>query len=226
MTPRSSCGGTVRRLSMRLLAGIAVCILGSAAAQAAVILSVQSVTAGAGSAGNALDVELTNSGPGALALGGFSFGIVTANHNISFTDAETATTAAYIFEGNSLFGPDLTGPTSGQSLSASDAFSIPLSGISLSSGSTVGLGHILFDVSPFATAGSFPVDLEIFPLTSLSGPSANNINIDSLLPGRITITGGEAIPEPSSLIMVFAGIAMGVGPGLRARKALRRSGSR
>jgi hypothetical protein len=220
MEPRSHRDGTVRRLLTLLLAGISVYVLGSAAVRAAVILSVQSVNADAGSSGNALDVELTNSGPDALAVGGFSFGIVTANPNISFTDAGTLTTAAYVFAGNSIFGPDLTGLTSGQSLIASDAFNIPLSGISLSSGNTVGLGHILFDVSPLAAAGTFPVNLEVFPMTSLSDPSGNTVNIDSLLSGQITISGAEAVPEPSSLVLFFAG-ALFLGTGLLSGRASR-----
>ena len=38
---------------------------------------------------------------------------------------------------DSLFGPILTGPTSGQSLATSDLFSIPFSGITLDTGSTL-----------------------------------------------------------------------------------------
>ena len=198
-----------------------ICVFGPAAAPAAVIVSVQSVTAAAGSSGNALDVELTNSGRGALVIGAFTFGIVTANSHISFTDAGTQTTAAYIFGANSSFGPDLTGATSGQSLIASDVFKIPSSGASLSSGSTVGLGRLLFDVSPLAVAGTFPVDLKIFPVTTLSDQVGGAINIDSFLPGEITISGALGIPEPSSLLMLFAGAIVIGRRGLRYRTAIR-----
>jgi hypothetical protein len=219
MAQRLSFEGIFSRFLMLLLTGITVCFLGSVTASASLIVSIQSVTAAAGSSGDAFDVELTNTDSAALAVGGFSFGIVTANPDISFTDANTSTTAPYIFGTNSLFGPDLTGPTSGQTLTASDVFIIPLSGISLNPGSTVDLGHILFDVSPFASAGSFPVDLEMFPLTSLSDPSGNTINIDSLLSGQITITGAVATPEPSLLLMLFLGAVLIVGHSLRQRKA-------
>jgi len=218
----SSFEDTVRRSLMLVLVGIGACALGSVAAEAAVIVSVQSAIAAAGSSGNAVDVELTNSGPNALSVGGFSFGIVTANPNITFKGANTSTTDTYIFEGASLLGPDLAGPD-GQALAAADAFDTPLSGVNLNSGSTVGLGHILFDVSPFASPGSFPVDLEVFPLTSLSDPSANNIAIDTLVSGEITITGGIATPEPSSLLLVLSGV-ISVGSLRRYQTASRKAG--
>ena len=73
-------------LGKTLLAGMAVSLLGPASAQAALILSVQSATAAAGSSGNTFDVLLNNSGPSAVTIGGFSFGILTPNINISFRD--------------------------------------------------------------------------------------------------------------------------------------------
>jgi hypothetical protein len=221
MPLRSSFEHNFRRFLRLVLVSTAACALGMVAAGAAVIVSVESTIAAAGSSGNAFDVELTNSGPNSLLVGGFSFGIVTANPNITFQGANTSTTNSYIFEGASLLGPDLAGPD-GQSLTAADAFDTPLSGVSLTAGSTVGLGHILFDVSPFASPGSFPVDLEIFPVTSLADPSANNIAIDTLVSGEITITGGIATPEPSSLLLVFAGV-IGLGSLRRYQRASRKN---
>ena len=170
----------------------------------------QSATAAVGSSGNGFDVQLTNSGPADVTIAGFTFGILTANVNISFTDANISTSAPYIFAGNSLFGPDLTGPTSGPSLSTSDVFAIPLGGATLGSGITVGLGRVLFDVSPAASAGVSPVTVAAFPLTSLSDAAAGNVAIQTLSPGEITIT-GVGVPEPAAMTTLLAGIALILG---------------
>jgi len=186
---------------------------------------VQSVTATAGSSANGIDVELSNLDPLAVTIGGFSFGISIANLDISFTGANTSTAAAYIFGTDSVFGPILTGPTSGQSLATADLFIIPFSGVTLDSGTTVGLGHVLFDVSPNAASGSFPVDLALFPTTSLSDESGNDVPIDTLSNGLITIK-PEAVPEPSSLSMFLSGVAVvAVMVGGRRRAGASRSGT-
>jgi hypothetical protein len=200
-----------------LFAGIALSFLGPASGHASLIFSVQSATAAAGSSGNSFDVQLSNSGPSAVTIAGFSFGILTANTNINFRDANISTSAPYIFGSNSLFGPDLTGPTSGQSLSTSDVFAIPLAGSTVGAGITVGLGHILFDVSPSATAGVSPVTLAAFPVSSLSDPAGNNLVIQSFSPGQITIT-GTGVPEPSTLATVLAGVALILGQCARWRR--------
>jgi hypothetical protein len=200
-----------------LLAGMAVSFLGPASGHASLILSVQSATVAAGSSGNGFDVQLSNSGPSAVTIAGFSFGILTANTNISFRDANISTSAPYIFGSNSLFGPDLTGPTSGQSLSTSDIFAIPLAGATLGAGITVGLGHVLFDVSPAAAVGTSLVTLAGFPVSSLSDAAGNNVVIQTLSSGQITIT-GTGVPEPSTLATVLAGIALILGHGGRWRK--------
>jgi hypothetical protein len=201
-----------------LIAGSAFFLLGSTTARADLILFGQSVIATPGSSGDSLDIDLTNSGPSAIMIAGFSFGISTANPDISFTDANISTTDSYIFVGNSLFGPDLTGPTSGQSLVTSDTFSIPFSGITLNAGTTVGLGHIIFDVAGTATGGVFPVTFAPFPSSSLSGPDGNNIPIDTLSNGQITIT-AAAVPEPSSLRLLVAGIVLVMGAGVKRKSA-------
>jgi hypothetical protein len=202
-----------RRPGFVLAAGVAACLLSPSTARASSIVSIESVNVAAGSSGNGIDVELTNSGPSAVTIGGFSFEISIANMDISFTGANTSTAAAYIFGTDSLFGPDLAGPSSGQSLAVSDVFSIFFSGATLDAGTTVGLGHVLFDVSPNAASGSFSVDLALFPSTSLSDESGNNVPIDTLVSGRITITAaeGDVVPEPSSLLLLASGVAAMAG---------------
>jgi hypothetical protein len=168
---------------------------------------VQSVTAAAGSSGNGIDVELSNLGLAPVTIGGFSFGISNANSDISFTGATTSTVDPYIFGSDSLFGPILAGPQSGQTISTSDLFDIPFSGFTLNAGTTVGLGHVFFDVAPGAAGGPFPVDLASFSTTSLADASGNNVPIDFLTSGQITIT-AEAVPEPSSLPALLCCVAV------------------
>jgi hypothetical protein len=72
------------------------------------------------------------------------------------------------------------------------------------------LGHIIFDVAGTATGGDFPVTFAPFPSSSLSGPAGNNIPIDTLSNGQITIT-AAAVPEPSSRLLLLAGIVLVVG---------------
>ena len=175
-------------------------LLAPVSARADLLLSVDSVVALAGSSGNSLDVELTNTGS-PVTIGGFSFGVVTPGSDISFTDANTSTALTYIFAGNSLFGPDLTGPVAGQSLSTSDVFATPGGGTTLGTGATVSLANLLFDVSAGASAGVFPVAFEPFPVTSLSDASGNNLDISTLSAGSITIE-PTAVPEPSTLALL------------------------
>lgn len=203
-----------------MIAGSVFCLLGSATARADVILSGESAIAAPGSSGNSLDIELTNRGPSAIVVAGFTFGISTTNLDISFTDANISTTDPYIFEGNSLFGPDLTGPTSGQSLLVSDVFIVPLAGITLDPGTTVGLGHILFGVAGSAKAGTFPVSFAPFPSSGLSDPDANDISIDSFSDGQITIT-AAAVPEPSCLLLLLTGIVLVVGATVKPQVVAR-----
>src|SRR5262249_30758779 len=148
------------------------------------------------------EVELTNTDAVPVNIGAFTFGVEVANPKISFTDANTSTTNPYIFGSNSLAGPDLTGPVSGQSLITSDLFATPMMGADVSAGATVGLANILFDVSSSAAPGIFPVTLIAFPATSLSGPDGTDIGIDTLSPGAITITGLMPVPEPASATML------------------------
>ncbi len=193
----------------RLMLGLAALfVLSASSARAGLIVTAKNGTGAVGSTGNAFDVILTNTGPSAVSLGGFSFGLTTANSNITFTQANVSTTTPYIFPGaNSLFGPVIstTPPPAGQTVIASD---LGISGVSLGVGNSVGLGHVLFDVSAGAANGTFPVTLTPFPTTSLSDPNGNDVPVTSLVNGSITITGGTnggggtGVPEPSTLLML------------------------
>ena len=211
----SNSGIWLQRLALGCLA---VCFLGALSARADLVVSVGSTSVDAGTTDNPLDVELTNTGPAAITIGGFTFGVSVGNSNISFTDANTSTVLTYIFEGNSLFGPDLTGPTSGQSLDTSDVFAGANNGTTLGAGTTLGIGHLLFDVSALAGTGAFAVSLSA-PFTSVSDINANTIPIDSLSAGKITIEGPSEIPEPGTMGILLAGVAAIAG-ARRLRKAV------
>jgi hypothetical protein len=189
--------------------GAAAVLAAASQARADLIVSVQSVTANAGSTGNMLEVDLRNTGPGAtVPIGAFSFGLSTTNPGITFTQATTATTLApYIFDGQSLFGPNITN-TSGTSLTAADAFATIGSGTSLGQGVTEGLGKVFFNVAAGTTPGPVTVTVTPYPTTSLSDttiPIPNNIPITTLNSGTITIPGttppGPTIPEPSTALL-------------------------
>jgi hypothetical protein len=175
------------------------------AAAASITLSATSVSAAPGSSMDSFEVDLTNLGSTALTIGGFSFDLSVASTDIVLTDVTSATEAGYIFSGKSLFGPDLSGPNSSQTITASDVAATPFTGTTISPGQEVGLGHVLFNVTSGATPGVFAVTLASFPATTLSDVSGNNISIDVLSAGQITITGPTtATPEPSSLLITLA----------------------
>ncbi len=187
----------------------------SAPAYASLIFSTQSVTASAGSTGDTLDVLLTNTGASGVSIGGFNFEIATSDPDIIFTSVFTSTvTAPYIFSGNSLFGPQIDTQTS-PSVIASD---LAASGsATLGSGVTVGLGKVFFNVSPTAASGPFTVSFTGGAAgNNLSDALGNDVRIDTLSSGTISIS---AVPEPSSLLLTLAGIALFLGRGRRQRRA-------
>src|ERR1039458_3168068 len=89
--------GRVRRL-VPSIAALVAALLCPMPARADIIISVQSVPAFAGSSGNVFDVTLQNTGPSAVTVGSFLFEINTADTDIFFSSASTATVLApYIF---------------------------------------------------------------------------------------------------------------------------------
>ena len=172
----------------------------------------------AGTSGNGFDVLLTNlSGP-AVSLAGLTFEISVPSTDVQLSEANTATLLdPYIFNGNSLFGPNITVANTGQDLKASDLYSAIGSGITLGAGATVGLGHILFDVSATAHSETVPVTFAAFPATSLSDDLSNNVPINTLTNGQIDIIG--TVPEPSYLLLLLtAGALLLLGRTLRVSR--------
>jgi len=175
-----------------------------------------------GDVGDSLDVFLTNTGPSAITVGAFSFGIsVSAASGVTFTDATVNTVLfSYIFTGSSLFGPDITNPMQtlpGTAITASDLTT--LAGVTVGSGSSVGLGHVFFNVGLGAPIGPLTVTVTAFPTSSLSDALGNNINIDTLVNGTITVA--STVPEPATVGLVGLGlvaVAMARKRSLRSRR--------
>ena len=179
----------------------------STTTRADLVVTAQSVTAAAGSSGNALDITLTNTGPSSVGIGGFFVEVsVASGSGVTFTGANTSTSpSSYIFGANSLFGPNIgTVGSGGLSVLAFDISSVINSGATLASGTTVGLAHVLFDVSS-AAAGPVTVAITPYPTTNLSDFTGNNVAINTLTNGSITIT-SSSVPEPS--VMTLAGVGL------------------
>jgi len=193
--------------------GLVLCI--GLPARAGIIVSVQSVSATRGTSGNTLEVDVQNTGA-AVDIASFSFEIsVASSSGVTFTGADTNTSlATYIFAGNSLFEPDIAFNT-GTTLDAADA---AVSGsTTLGMGETLGLGRVFFDVAGSAPLGPVTVSLTGYPSTSLTDPNLNNVPIDTLNNGAITILGPSVIPEPSALISATLGL-LGVAWLMRTRR--------
>ena len=198
----------MRRLASILFFAVAWVFLFVGAAQATLVVSAESVTASPGSSADSFDVTLQNTGPLSVTIGAFSFALSTSSTHVIFTSATTSTTTApYIFDGLSFFGPTISTTPPGQSLQASDLFS-GVGGSTLGGGATVGLGHVLFNVDSSAPGGSIPVTLSPFPLTSLSDQNGTNIPVNILVNGTITVPGGPTVPEPSTLLLSTLGGAL------------------
>jgi hypothetical protein len=185
-------------------------------ARAGIIVSVESVTANQGSTGNTLEVDVLNTGT-PVDIASFSFEIsVAAGSGVSFTGADINTVAnIYIFAGNSLFGPNIATIT-GTTLLASDAATS--GSTTLGTNSTLALGRAFFDVASSAPVGPVTVSFTPFPSTSLTDPNVNDIPIDTLNSGTITIA-STIIPEPSALVSATAGLLASAWFVLRKRRS-------
>lgn len=186
-------------------------------AGAGIIVSVESVSANQGTTGNALEVDVQNTGPAAVDIASFSFEIsVAAGSGVSFTGADISTVVnPYIFAVNSLFGPIIATAT-GTTLDASDG---AIAGsTTLGANSTLALGRVLFDVAPSAPVGPVTVSLTPFPSTSLTDPNVITIPIDTLNSGTITIS-GTSVPEPSALVSAATGLLASAWLVLRKRRS-------
>lgn len=180
-------------------------------ARADIVFSAQSTSALPGDMGDTFEVDITNKGSSAVQIGGFVFEITTTNPDVMFTDVTDATTAfTCIFNGNSLFGPDLALSSPGQTFDAADASSYT----SLDAGATLELGLVFFDVSPDANVPETVTVSFNLNNSSLSDGDGNPIPIDGSRSGSI-----DVVPEPSGMV----GLALALGLlGWRKRTRLTR----
>lgn len=214
---KTSFAGTrsfIRRSLFTIAAAISLLV--AAPVEANLIITVGSASAASPSSGNTLEVDLLNTGPLAISLAGFAFEISVSDPHITFTSATINTVATYIFAGNSLFGPVISTSPTGQTLDASDIWS-SAGGAIVAAGATVGLGRVFFDVSPGDVSGPVTVALAPFPATSLSDDAGNNVVIETLVNGSITIT-GLVVSEPSGLALVLLGFMI-LAAGTSSRHA-------
>jgi hypothetical protein len=199
----------LRNLFTPLTALVAAALWGSTA-QANITFSIEPATVFAvpGDTGDSFDVVLTNSLDGsAVTIATFSFEVSVTDPDITLTGANFDTVAAsYIFAGQSL-DQDTSTPLNsdtGQTLDAGDQSDA--SGVTLDPGESLALGHVTFDVEGNAAPGIFPVTFTggsgAVGENRLLDASFNQINIDILTAGSI-----DVVPEPSSLLLMLAGIA-------------------
>ena len=190
------------------LCAIAVALVLSAIpASGDVILEAGSVVAVRGSTGNTIEVDVRNTGPGSINIGGFNFEI-TADSDIDFTGAAFSTSAPYIFNGDSFDQATSTplNSTTGSSLSAGD-ISNNGNGVILGAGQTAGLGLVTFNVSATAALGPAPVMFSADPfMTNLSDQMGNSILINNLVSGMIDVLPENGVPEPSAGAMLLAAL--------------------
>jgi hypothetical protein len=211
------------RLGLAALAAISLFMLAAQPSQADLIFSAENSFVEPGtSTGNALDVTLTNTGATAVDIAGFAFQVTASSSSISFTQVTSATAAPYIFANNSFWGPDITiygdPVVPGATISAGDNVLVPDSFMSLASGDTVGLGHVLFDVT-----SPLPGDTTISVVFTGGIDIANNLSDASGAPIQVSdlISGSITTPAPSTFvvsigILFLAGLR---GAGQWRRKA-------
>ncbi len=177
----------------------------SGTSQAVDLLEVkaETVSVAPGTVGAGLNVTVKNNGASAVNIGGFAFQLTVASTKITFTNITTATTPAYVFAGQSTFGPNIGISNTAQDWSASDIYAVASSGIALQPGQTLGLGYLVFDVAADAS-GSYKIVVEPFPATSLSNFTGDDIPIASIIDGQVNV-----VPEPSTILLsAIAGLAV------------------
>jgi hypothetical protein len=206
-----------RSAAKRLLPLLVAGVLSAPAAWAGVIYSIQmdTLNPAPGTTGDAFDVLLTNTGPSSLDIAAFSFGVFTADTDITLTEADVSTVvSSYVFAGNSFVVAFLGSPvisiTSGaQTLTANDTTNTPSSFVVVGAGSTVDLGRVLFNVAANAGPQTFTISFTGSPgvnnlNNNLSDQNGDAISVDSL--DSVNFSDTQAVPEPGTAVPLLAGL--------------------
>jgi hypothetical protein len=208
---------------------VAICALGLIPARASTMYSISpaTISASPGDAGDSFDVVLTNNGPGSISVAAFAFEVTVADPDVTLIGATYSTALPYIFPADDSFDQinatlieslcscsyplsSTNIDTTNQTLVASDVTNDG-AGFTITSGESIGLAHVLFDVAFGSALG--PVDLSftghasgvVADSNNMSDPSANLISVDDYSGGTISIS-SSSIPEPSSLSLTLAGM--------------------
>jgi hypothetical protein len=173
---------------------------------------------------SALEVDLVNPATNSqsFSVEAFQFELrAPSGSGVTFSDATTATSAPYIFAGNSiansLFGGNLIvsppPPPATNDLLAFDSVATANTFATLAPGNTLGLGLVSFSVDANAQAATVPLSIITFnPSTAPNGtqlvdPNGNLIPFSSSN-GQIAIL-SSVVPEPTALSLVVSGLVCG-----------------
>ncbi len=175
------------------------------------VLGIANGTAVPGFSTNSFDVTITNTTTGGVDIGGFSFELATTNTDVTFTDVTTAS-PEYIFAANSYFGPDILIDAAGNNVFAGDNYGTTNSGITLVSGQTLDLGHVVFTLDSSAPTTPIPLAFSAYPATGVNdfvGADYNDILFgpDNSNSFAIPVV-AASVPEPASLLIGLQGLSL------------------
>ncbi len=219
---------------------VAICAVGLIPAHASTMYSISpaTISASPGDIGDSFDVVLTNSGPDPISVAGFAFEVTVADPDVTLVGATYSTALPYIFDGDSYdqinaasiesfcsCSYPLSSPavdTTNQTLVASDVTNDG-AGITITSGESIGLGHVLFDVAPGAALGQFDLSFTgnfsgvVADSNNLADTSFQTINVDDFSGGTISVS-STSIPEPSSFSLALGALTVAVFLSRRYRR--------
>jgi len=217
---------------------VAICAVGLIPAHAATMYSISpaTISASPGDVGDSFDVVLTNNGPDPISVAAFAFEVTVADPDVTLVGATYSTALPYIFDGDSfdqinaaliesfcscsypLSIPNVD--TTNQTLVGSDVTNDD-AGITIASGESFGLGHVLFDVAPGAAPGPFDLTFTgnfsgvVGDSNNMSDPLGNLISVDDYSEGSISVS---SVPEPSSLSLSLGALTVAVFLSRRHRR--------
>lgn len=189
-----------------LLFVVAIAVAAASPAQAAIIISAETVSAAPGSAGF-VQILLKNDSTSPQELAGFSVDIGLSGSGVHFTGADDVTSPTYVFAGVGT-GTLTFDSFPNTAFIASDVDTDFSGFVTLAPDATYGLARVSFSVDAGAVAGLRTISFATGPSTQLVDGSFAIIADASLQPGGINVLESAAptVPEPASW-MSFLGAA-------------------